>query len=259
MNAQQIKKFWVEKYPIFERWFSIKIIAAQIDLCDISTKGHPERSSVLFQFVSGLALLMIYYQKKDKLILNKVRKLVTPGWDQIIQKVNSDSYKRTLINNVISGDHTIKYEYPGGTSRIKKIREIKLTDKELLLFIKRSNIFPLTEKEIENTIIKWEADLNNRYQNNCVRGDIKNMDKAVIVYYRYHANNSKKAAVCQAFKEEGWTGSQDDVYNQMHNFIRLVHSKSNDVESHKKLNKILTEALPFLSPREAERANKEFR
>lgn len=252
-----MKAVWIEKYPMFKNIYSIKFIDGLVKACDISTSDHPERDAILFQFITGLAAMVVFIQSTDKIIWDRINALLKPGLNAIISHLSSDPFQKYLLHSTVSGDRVLEYVSPAGSSGVKKIEKIPLTPNELLIYIKRSNSFPIIPDHIDEIQDDFRRFMDSKYLGDKKQIKITNMDKAIITYFRY-LRDDKKAAVRQAFREEDWSGSDDDVYNKLVEIAGLVLRKNKNENDKKKLKEYFSRTLKFLTPKEQENVHKEF-
>lgn len=145
---------WVQKSPLYEKYFSNPKIQGLLGLCDIVTSGNPLEENLTIDFIEGLALVPIPKMTRE------CDMLVRPVIDLIIEKVKSDEYRKLLIGQEISGEAILK---------LADI-EMPITQKEILLHIKRTKENPLVPKDIariERSLIDYKR---NQYSTEHFKG-----------------------------------------------------------------------------------------
>jgi hypothetical protein len=138
-------RFWTESNSFYDNYFSKRFVVELIKSCDIVTQNHTSRDKLIVDFIAGLALLPIYLRTKNEQQGIEFDMLTQPVFNLLIDRVKSDEYRKGLVDEEISGES------------IHKLNGVEspISQKEILLHIKRMNSIPITTADIQEVERDW--------------------------------------------------------------------------------------------------------
>lgn len=182
--------YWINKNANYKRFFERGPIAGSIIICAEVTKSHPERETLIMDFIAGLTLLYLAIGTKSKEQMEQAVVLLKPVSDLIINRTGSSEYRQHIIEAEITGE-----------SRIEIRGEIiPITAKAILLHIRRLKAFPLTPKDI--AAISRDFKQYTIDQNPEVKKQQYKLEKTFSEYFTAYAPKGLPEALKTAFAKD---------------------------------------------------------
>lgn len=138
-KAKQEVNKWVRLDPIWKLYFSTKSALSWVYMCDIVTKGHPQGEKILEDFIEALSYIPIMENSPTVEQSREFNKRFWPAYNLMLKVTTSESFKSSLIKEVVPVEESVLV---GGEAT-------PITEKEMLLHIRRKGTMPLLPKDID--------------------------------------------------------------------------------------------------------------